>query len=95
MDRQRIDKWLWHARVVRARAAASALVSSGRIRLNGARISTPGHTIRIGDVLTIALDQRVRLWKVAGFSERRGDASAARLLYIDLEEQPSPAGPRD
>ena len=37
-----------------------------------------------GDVITIALDRGVRLMKVTGFSERRGDATAARMLYEDL-----------
>jgi ribosome-associated heat shock protein Hsp15 len=36
-------------------------------------------------VLTIALDRTVRVLKVAGFSERRGDATAARVLYDDLQ----------
>ena len=38
-----------------------------------------------GDVLTIALDRNVRVIKVIGFSERRGDASSARVLYEDLQ----------
>jgi len=36
LDRQRIDKWLWHARVVRTRTAATALASAGHVRVNGA-----------------------------------------------------------
>ena len=41
-----------------------------------------------GDVLTIALDRAVRVLKVIGFSERRGDAGAARVLYEDLQARP-------
>jgi ribosome-associated heat shock protein Hsp15 len=41
--------------------------------------------VKPGDVLTIALDNSVRILKVAGFSERRGDAAAARVLYEDLQ----------
>ena len=37
-----------------------------------------------GDVVTVALDRTVRVLKVTGFAERRGDADAARLLYEDL-----------
>ena len=36
--RQRIDRWLWHARLVRTRSAAAALAGSGYVRVNGARI---------------------------------------------------------
>ena len=40
LDRQRIDKWLWHARVVRTRSAAAALCDAGLVRINGARIDS-------------------------------------------------------
>ena len=85
MERQRLDKWLWHARVVKARSSAAALVEAGHVRLNGVREKTPGHAVKPGDVLTIALDNSVRVLKVSGFAERRGDANAARVLYEDLQ----------
>jgi ribosome-associated heat shock protein Hsp15 len=84
LDRQRLDKWLWHARVVKARTSAAALVEAGHVRINGVREKSPGHAVKLGDVLTIGLDNGVRVLKVAGFSERRGDAAAARVLYEDL-----------
>ena len=91
-DRQRIDKWLWHARVVRTRTAAAALVNTGGVRLNGARVGAASQPVRTGDVVTIALDRAVRILKVTGFAERRGDADAARLLCEDLSP-PKPSMP--
>lgn len=85
MQRQRLDKWLWHVRVVKARTSAAALVEAGRVRVNGNRQKAPGHALKIGDVVTVALDHRARILKVTGFSERRGDAEAALALYIDLQ----------
>ncbi len=87
MERQRLDKWLWHARVVKARTSAAALIEAGHVRLNGAREKAPGHSVKIGDVLTISLDHGVRIIKVDGFAERRGAASVARLLYSDLQDR--------
>jgi ribosome-associated heat shock protein Hsp15 len=84
LQRQRLDKWLWHARVVRARAGAAALVEAGHVRINGAREKSPGHAVKPGDVVTVSLDRVVRVLKVVGFSERRGDAAAATVLYEDL-----------
>jgi len=92
-DRQRIDKWLWHARLVRTRSAAAALAASGHVRLNGARIAAPAKPVKRGDVVTIALDARVRILKVTGFADRRGDAEAGRALYNDLT--PAPAVPEE
>ena len=84
MDRQRIDKWLWHARIVKTRIDAAGLVSGGRVRVNGGRVVAPGHGVKIGDVVTTALDGRVCVWRVEQFAERRGDASAGRALYKDM-----------
>lgn len=93
MDRQRIDKWLWHARMVRTRSDAAALVESGHVRLNGRRNTAASQPVRIGDVITVALDRSVRVLEVAGFCERRGSAPAARALYRDLTSgKPAPAG---
>ena len=84
MDRQRIDKWLWHARTVRTRTDAATLVQAGHVRLNGKRVTAPGHLVRVGDVVTLALDRAVKVVKVEGFCERRGAAPSARALYRDL-----------
>ncbi|WP_256576091.1 RNA-binding S4 domain-containing protein [Bradyrhizobium sp. CCGUVB23] len=82
-----MDKWLWHARVVKARTSAAELVESGHVRVNGVRETSPGHAIKTGDVLTIALDRTVRVMKVVAFTERRGDANSARVLYEELNER--------
>ena len=82
--RQRIDKWLWHARMVRTRSDAAALVEAGHVRLNGKRVDAPSQLVRMGDVVTIALDRSVRVIEVAGFCERRGGAPEARALYREL-----------
>jgi ribosome-associated heat shock protein Hsp15 len=86
LERQRLDNWLWHARVVKARASAAALIAAGHVRINGTREKAPGHAVKAGDVVTIGLDRGVRVLKVIGFSERRGDASAAVMLYQDLQK---------
>ena len=87
MERQRLDKWLWHARVVKARTSAAELVERGHVRINGTREKSPGHAVKLGDVVTVGLDNSVRVLKVAGFSERRGDATAARVTYEDLQNR--------
>jgi len=83
MERQRIDKWLWHARLVRTRSAAAALVEAG-IRLNGKRITAPSQPVKRGDVVAVALDRSLKVLQVEGFCERRGGAEVARALYRDL-----------
>ena len=88
MDRQRIDKWLWHARVVRTRSAAAALADAGLVRINAVRIDSSSRPVRRGDVVTIALDRNVRMLKVKGFAERRGPAEIARGLFDDLTPPP-------
>lgn len=80
-NRQRIDRWLWNARVVRTRTAAAELVAGGRVRINAARVTAPGRDVKCGDVVTVTLNGGVRVLRVTGMAPRRGDASAAALLY--------------
>jgi len=82
--RQRVDKWLWHARMVRTRSDAAALAAGGFVRLNGKRLTAASQPVRVGDVLTLALDRSVRVLKVEGFCEKRGAAPMARSLYRDM-----------
>jgi ribosome-associated heat shock protein Hsp15 len=92
LARQRIDKWLWHARVVRTRSAAAALAAGGQVRVNGSRIDAASRPVKLGDVVTIALDSRVRVLTVTGFAERRGSATDAQTLFRD-ETPPAAAIP--
>jgi len=87
-DRQRIDRWLWHARLARTRSAAQTLATSGQVRVNRERSESASRAVKLGDVLTVAFPTFVRVLRVTGFSERRGSATDAGLLYEDLAPLP-------
>jgi len=84
--RQRIDKWLCFARMVKTRTLAAAIVSQGQVRLNKARVSKPSHEVEPGDILTLAFHGRVRVIKVLAIGARRGPASEAQTLYQDMAD---------
>lgn len=88
--RQRLDKWLWHARVTKSRTLAQKLVESGAVRVNGRRVTGPDTRVGPGDGLTIQIHGRLRVLKVLGLAERRGAPTVAAALYEDI----SPVLPR-
>jgi ribosome-associated heat shock protein Hsp15 len=81
---QRLDVWLWHARITKSRTLAQALIEKGKVRVNRDRIVKAAHTLRLGDAVTISLGPRVRILKVQSFGARRGPAREAATLYHDL-----------
>ena len=70
--------------MVRTRAAAASLAEAGFVRLNGKRVTAPSHTVRLGDVVTLALDRAVKVIQVEDFCEKRGAAVLARRLYRNV-----------
>ena len=84
LERQRIDKWLWHARVVRTRESAAALTTAGHVQVNGVKVRAAAAPVRCGDVMTVALDHGVRVMRVCGFASRRGGAEDAQQLFENL-----------
>lgn len=81
---QRLDKWLWHARIVKTRSLAAQLVEQGKFRINREKILKPAYAVKSGDVITAAIFGRVRVLRVAGLGARRGPVSEAQALYVDL-----------
>jgi ribosome-associated heat shock protein Hsp15 len=80
---QRLDKWLWYARIVKTRSLAAKLVEDGCIRVNRQRMVKPAATVKCGDVLTATLNGRVRVIEVLGLGERRGPPAEAQALYAE------------
>lgn len=88
--RQRIDRWLFFARVVKSRSLAAKLAQAGRVRVNGEKTDQAADLVRQGDVLTITIERRILVYKVVDAGLRRGPAEEARRLYEDLSPPPSP-----
>jgi len=83
-ERQRVDKWLWFARVVKTRTLAAKLVTDGYVRLNGKRLETASHAVSPGDVLTISLERQVRILRIVAPGEKREAYPLARLLFEEI-----------
>lgn len=85
-DRQRLDKWLWFARFAKTRSTAVRLVEGGHVRVEGRRIESASHGLKLGDVLTLALPHATIVVRLLQLGERRGPYEEARLLYERLDE---------
>jgi ribosome-associated heat shock protein Hsp15 len=84
-ERMRLDRWLWHARMARTREAAQSLVERGHVRVNAAKFRDPAKFIRVGDVLTLALEHGTLVLRVLTLPERRESFQIARNTYEILE----------
>ena len=75
--------------MVKQRPMAAELVESGHVRLNRARVTKPGHILRIDDVLTITIHDHVRVLRVKDLGTKRGPFAQACQLYEDLSSASS------
>ena len=104
----RLDRWLWHARVFKTKAAATRAVADGvRVTRTGQtqRCEKPGYGVRVGDTVALARGPRLIVYEVLALGERRGPPAEARTLYADhspppppregREERPPPVFPRE
>jgi ribosome-associated heat shock protein Hsp15 len=87
-DWQRLDKWLWCARFMKARADCARLVAGGLVRINRQPTDKPHARLRVGDVLTVPLREQVRVLRVVSLAGRRGPSEEARRLYEEIVEAP-------
>ena len=76
-ESQRLDKWLWFARVAKTRTLAATLVADGRVRVNRIRTTKPAQVVKVGDVVTVSVAGGVRVLKIVLAGSRRGPATEA------------------
>ena len=89
---QRLDKWMWCARFLKARSGCARLIGEGSVRINRQPTDKPHARLRPGDVLTVPLHGDVVVIRVLALATRRGPAPEARGLYEVIE---GPAGLHD
>ncbi|MEZ5959227.1 MAG: S4 domain-containing protein [Hyphomonadaceae bacterium] len=90
-ERQRIDVWLFRARFVKTRAAASRLVVEGGVRLvhDGVprRLEKPSVEVAPGDTLMFSRQGKLIAVEVKALGARRGPPTEARALYRELDAE--------
>jgi ribosome-associated heat shock protein Hsp15 len=90
-ERQRIDVWLFRARLAKTRAAAARLIAEGGARLvhDGVprRIEKSSVEVEPGDALTLPLRGKLIAIRVEAIGVRRGPAAEARALYSELDAE--------
>jgi ribosome-associated heat shock protein Hsp15 len=81
----RLDKWLWQARLFRARAEAADAVAAGAVRVDARPVTKPGRPVQPGATITLVRAGRVRVLRILALPSRRGPAAEAAALYLDLD----------
>ena len=85
LQRMRIDKWLWAARLYKTRAIASKELELGRVLVNG-HPCKPSRDLRGEEILVVRQGASVRTLKVVSLALQRGPASVAQRLYEETPE---------
>ena len=87
----RLDRYLFHIRMLKSRTVAQSLIETGNVRLDGNRVAKPAEEVRVGSVIAFPMRGQVRVLRVLALPERRGPASEARQCYEELIEAASTA----
>jgi len=85
MDKFRLDKWLWAARLYKTRGLAAEEIGKGRVCVNG-QPAKAARELREGDVVEVRQLSAVRTLVVRALSRLRGPASLAETYYEETAE---------
>jgi ribosome-associated heat shock protein Hsp15 len=87
----RLDKFLWFSRLAKTRSFAQEVAATGHLRIDGRAVDRAHAAVRVGNVLSFPLHDRVRVIRIEALPGRRGPAAEARALYTDLSPAPAPS----
>lgn len=80
LQRLRLDKWLWAARLFRTRAKAKEAITGGKVQADGQR-AKPAREIAVGCVLRVRRGDDELTLEVLALSDQRRGAPEAQALY--------------
>ena len=80
----RLDIYLYYIRIFKSRSIATKFVSTNRLRISGKVTQKPHKMISIGDVLTMTINDNVKIFKVLDIPNRRGPYSESLNFYEDI-----------
>ena len=80
----RLDLYLFYIRIFKSRNLATKFIISNRLRISGQVTQKPHKLISIGDVLSLPIQDYVKILKVVGIPKRRGPFSEALNYYEDI-----------
>lgn len=84
---QRLDQWLWHARIFKTRTLATKFITDGNVRVtrndDTFRVEKPSFAANPGDILSFSRSDHLRILVIDALATRRGPAAEAQTLYTD------------
>ena len=80
----RLDLYLFYIRIFKSRNLATKFIISNRLRISGQVTQKPHKLISIGDVLSLPIQDYVKILKVVDIPKRRGPFSEALNCYEDI-----------
>ena len=80
----RLDIYLYYIRIFKSRSIATKFVLTSRLRISGQITQKPHRMITIGDVLTMTINDNIKILKVLDIPNRRGPYSESLNFYEDI-----------
>ena len=80
----RLDLYLFYIRLFKSRNLATKFITTSRVRIAGQVTQKPHKLVSIDDVLTIPINDKVKILKIINIPNRRGPFLESILNYENL-----------
>ena len=80
----RLDVYLYYIRMFKSRSIATKFVLNNRLRISDQVTQKPHKMISIGDVLSITINDNIKILKVLDIPKRRGPYLESLNFYEDI-----------
>jgi ribosome-associated heat shock protein Hsp15 len=84
-DRLRLDRLLVYLRFARTRSVARTMIEQAHMRVNAERVRKTSREVAVGDVITLAVGDEVRVIEVVALPTRRASPALAKSHYRELD----------